>query len=494
MNAKIFFGFILSFTVGVALESLLGFGYSFAVFLLALGLVLLLSLGVSRRESKSFFVSLLFIACALGVGRTVLWEMKHDVHSLDMFLSKSVTIEGLVDAEPDKRDEYTNIVLDVGTVLYEDDQEIIRDTKVLVRVPHYPEYMYGDELVLSGKLVSPKNFTDDARGRVFDYRAYLKKDGIYYQIFFPKIENVTHGSGNIMFEKLFAFKARCLDRLKEALPEPESSLAGGILLGAKESLGGELLQKFRETGLSHIVVLSGYNIAIVVSAVSLVLSRLSFGLRIFGGALGVILFAVMVGGGATVVRATIMILVVLIARAFGREGDALRALVLTGGVMVFANPSILFHDVSFQLSFMATLALVLVSPIIEPYFKKISSPLFREIVVSTITTQILVLPLILYHMGSVSFVGTLANILVLPVMPLAMLLSAFVIALGAFPFIGSLASWVAYGALAYITLVAEKFSALPLASFSDISFPLTMLVFTYVCLGVWILKKFPREK
>lgn len=491
MRSEYFFGFILSFIVGVGFESLFNFGYPIGVLLFFLAVIVLLLRGVRSGDAKSFLVSLLLIGAALGVFRVDVSAMKQSSHPIDLFLGKMVTVHGVVVEEPDIREGYTNIVLDPETVFYNGvDNTIPVSDRILVRVPSYPKHRYGNELAISGKITSPKNFPASNGVRSFDYKSYLAKDNVFYQMYFPKVEVVTQEKGNKVLEVLFSIKKKLLDNIVRTIPEPEAALGGGVLLGAKQSLGDDLLQKFRETGVAHIVVLSGYNIAIVATALSSFLFFLPFRVRLFASVLGVVLFALMVGGGATVVRATIMVLVVIIARAAGRESDALRALVLAGGIMVLVNPMILFHDISFQLSFMATLALVILVPLIEKYFLFVSQKVLREILVTTIATQIFVLPLILYYMGSISLVGIIANIFILPVVPLAMLAVALLAVFGPIPFLGSLLAALSYGVLWYVISVVEIFSRLPFAQITNFMFPLWALVLGYLIIGGILIRNY----
>lgn len=491
MPAKYFFGFIISFIGGVGLESVLHFGYPLGVLFLFLGVTLLLLRSVRSGSGNSFLVSLLFIALALGVFRADAVKMKQDPHVLDKFLKHTVTFYGIVTKEPDVREEYTNIVLEPRSVFDGTATTSIEtSTKILVRVPMYPVFHYGDEGRFTGKLAVPQNFSSAESVKDFDYKTYLAKDNIFYQLYFPRTEIVTQGNGNIIFEKLFTFKESFLKNITHRIPEPEASLAGGILLGAKQSLGEELLQKFRETGVAHIVVLSGYNIAVVAAGLSSALYFLPFTARIIASVIGVVLFAMMVGGGATVVRATIMVLVVLILRAVGRENDALRGLVLAGGIMVSVSPMILLYDISFQLSFMATLALVVLAPRMEKYFSFISQRVMREIFITTLATQIFVLPLILYYMGSISLVGLMANIFILPVVPVAMLAVALVAVFAFVPILGSMLAALSYGVLWYMIFAVETFSRLPFAQITGVKFSLTLLVVGYLTMGVFLARDY----
>ncbi len=493
MSLKYFFGFILSFIAGVSLEHIFNFGYSFAVLFLVLALMLVLLTKVAQERRSSFLVSFVLVGCALGVLCVDVSLDMQNAHALDAYVQTSVRVEGIVIRQPDVREEYTNIVLEVNDVLYDGAHDVLeRPVRVLVRVPSYPVFHYGDELLLSGKIVVPKNVLPNEGTRAFDYRAYLAKEKIFYQMFFPEVTISARGRGNILFEKLFVLRGWLLENIVRGIPEPEASLAGGILLGEKQSLGDELLQKFREVGVAHIVVLSGYNIAIVASGVTRALSFLPFFLRVSTSVGAVILFALMVGGGATVVRATIMVLVVIFTRVMGREGSALRALALAGGVMVFLNPRILFHDVSFQLSFLATLAIIVFVPLLKKYFAWVRQRTLQEIITTTVATQIFVLPLILYQTESFSLISFVANIFILPIIPLVMFSSALVALLSWIPFLGVIFSSVAHIFLSYIIFAVSIFSHIPFASISKISFPFFALVIAYIFIAVMVEKKYFR--
>ena len=131
----------------------------------------------------------------------------------------------------------------------------------------------------------------------------------------------------------------------------------------KRALGKDLEEVFRTVGIIHIVVLSGYNIMIVADAIMRVLALFFFPrTRLIIGVGTIALFAILVGLSATVVRASMMAALVLIARGTGRQYAVLRALAFAGTVMLLINPYLLVYDPVFQLSFLATLGLILLSP------------------------------------------------------------------------------------------------------------------------------------
>ena len=189
-----------------------------------------------------------------------------------------------------------------------------------------------------------------------------------------------------------------------SLPEPEVSLGAGLLLGVKQALGTDLEADFRTAGIIHIVVLSGYNLMLVGIFISFLLSFfLSQRPRLICSMVAIVIFAILVGLSATVVRATIMALLMLFAGTSGKRYLVLRALMFAGLVMLLINPLLLVHDVGFQLSFMATLGLIVIAPLLQD--KLASLPwqrVIKEYLLPTLATQIMVLPILLYQIGQFS--------------------------------------------------------------------------------------------
>ncbi|HIP21908.1 MAG TPA: ComEC/Rec2 family competence protein [Candidatus Pacebacteria bacterium] len=313
-----------------------------------------------------------------------------------------------------------------------------------------------------------KNFTVDGNSGNFDYINFLKKDNIFYEIKQPKIVFLQKYQGNYIKEKLFIFKKKIIQQIKKILPEPESSLLAGILIGAKEDMGKELLEEFRETGIIHIVVLSGFNLTILAQFIMIILSVFGRKVSAIFGSLSIILFAIMTGASATIVRASLMALLVILARVLGRSSEAVRLLFLAGFIMLIFNPMLLLYDASFQLSFLATLGLLVLSPKIEDFIKYGNFKIFnlKEILGATLSTQIFVFPLLLYLMGEISIISPLVNILILILVPFSMLLGIVTIAISFINFeLGLIFSYANYLILSYDLTVVHYFSDLDFSTF-----------------------------
>ncbi|OHA21500.1 MAG: hypothetical protein A2849_03690 [Candidatus Taylorbacteria bacterium RIFCSPHIGHO2_01_FULL_51_15] len=399
-------------------------------------------------------------------------------------VGKTITLEGLIADEPDVRESNTRYVLRTTPSPVSPSLEGERkkgETKVLLTMPHEPQFRYGDKVTVAGKLERPENFTDEKTLREVNYVSHLEKDGIYFEMFRPKITRAASGEGHAIVETLFAFKHAFIKNINTLIPEPHASLLGGLVVGAKQSLGKELLDDFRKVGVIHIVVLSGYNITIIALFIEWILSRLKKNVRLLFAAMAMTLFAIMVGGSATVIRATVMAILVLLARGTGRVYEVTRALLVAGVIMLLHNPKILVFDTSFQLSFLATVGLIYVSPFIEPKVRWITEWWhMREIVVATVATQLFVLPFLLYKTGMLSIVSLPVNLLILTAIPLTMLfgflagMAAFVSTALAFPF-----AMLAYALLAYELSIVEWSSSLSFSAVSIPYFPLWLAIFSY---------------
>lgn len=428
--------------------------------------------------------TLLFSVALLagGVGMVRMEIASWPFQSSNIAPEGQVVITGSVTRAPEARESTTHIYLTTDTI----DAAASKQT-VLLYAPRNTSVKYGDSLLVEGELSVPETFTTDL-GRTFDYPGYLRARGVSQVVFRPEITVVESG-GSPFFSFLYAAKERFTVALYNTIPAPESALAAGLLLGERAGFSESLEEAFRRAGIIHIVVLSGYNVMLVVVFVTSILAMfLRPRARLIAGLIAIACFAIMVGLSATVVRASIMAALLLVAQHTGRHHAVMRALFFAAAVMVMINPHLLLFDPGFQLSFLATFGLLALSPYLEARFALVPDYLgLRSIAVASITTYLWVLPWLLYSIGEASIVGVLVNLLVLPLVPLAML-AAFltgVVALIAPP----LALFIGYGAyliLHFIILLGEWFGGLLIASFAVPQFEAWLVVLAYGCyLLVW---------
>lgn len=503
MKNSFLYVLIGGFTVGVLFRSFFNLGFIFPVFLFVLSGALVLFLNKVNKEPSSlkqrqrgrfFIVAIFILSVGLGVLRFDMADLNKGDAVLDEVVGQWVVLEGMIVDEPDERENNTRLIVKFESLTSPDEKNntktILGHSKAIIITDIYPRFSYGDKVQIEGELKKPKNFAG-GDGETFDYVSYLSKDEIFYQIFYPKeISLLGSGYGNPVKRYLFAFKRAFLEKVNRVIPDPESSLLGGLVVGAKQSLGEKLQEDFRKTGVIHIVVLSGYNVTIVAEGIMRFFAFLprTFGLSL--GAISIILFAILTGGSATIVRASIMALFVLLARATGRTQMITRALFLAGFLMLLHNPKILVFDSSFQLSFTATIALIFLAPKIEKHFKLVPTKFqLREFATATVATQIFVLPMILYKMGTLSLVALPVNLLILVFVPSTMFLGFIT---GMFGFISTTLSlpfaYVTNVLLAYQLKVVDIFATLPFAAIEINYFPIWIAILIYTIYGIFIWK------
>src|SRR3989339_290260 len=313
--------FLVSFVIGIIFEFIFSAGLAFSLLVVLVSFCIFLIL-FSQNDDTDIAKKILIIGLAfsLGILRMSLAQNLPDSNLYKM-VGQKISFEATIIDEPDVRDT---------SARYTVKPTLSSKSLVLLITDRFPEYKYGDKIKVSGKLDLPKNFTSD-NGTEFDYISYLSKDQIHFLIYRPEIEKLEGNNGNKIIANLYSLKNIFIEKISNVVPEPNSSLLGGLIFGAKQSLGTELLDDFRKVGLIHIVVLSGYNITIIAVGIFYLTSFL--GRRKLGfviGAVSILLFAIMVGLGATVIRACIMSLISILAVYLGRPADALRFLFIAG--------------------------------------------------------------------------------------------------------------------------------------------------------------------
>ena len=387
------------------------------------------------------------------------------------YVDQKIEVKGVVDEESVPGQYAQKLYTRVLVVQGKDVNGIL-----LVSAPLSPAYKYGDEIDIKGTLRMPKDF-EGSSGEPFAYIKYLEKSGVRFLLKATSVSKknphpvalIAHGKGNPIIDWLLSLKLLILTHIRRVLPSPESGLFEGLVLG-ENTLPQKNQDDFRHAGIIHIVVLSGYNMTLVSEAIAGALSFLPFLAKLGGSATGVVLFAIMAGPSATVVRATLMVLLSILARATGRLYDVKRALWITAALMIMQNPLILFYDPSFQLSFLATFGLIYFSPMFQHLFSlgwlaKWPEWALKEIMISTCATQVMVLPFLIHMTGYLSLISMVSNCAVLPFIPFAMAIGSFASAMTFISLkLAYLPVYFTYLILSYIVWAAHFFANVPYAS------------------------------
>ncbi|MDO8495934.1 MAG: ComEC/Rec2 family competence protein [bacterium] len=452
-KSQVFFYLLSAFILGVFLASLFNLSVSFILILAMVGIsVIILFIFSSKFFILAGFLILVFTG---GIARFNYFDS--NVGNLTNFVGQEITLTGHIDSEPDVDGNKARFVFKTG------------EERILVTTNAFPKREFGDELSVKGKLELPQNFTPSAdSGQVFDYVTYLKKDGIRMTIFYPKeieASDVDLGWSERMkvsiYRSIFVVKNKFQNSINLSIQEPNASFINGILLGTRQNIPDDLRDAFSKTGTTHILAISGYNIMIISEAILLGLvwffrRRVAFWISV-----GVIiLFVILTGALASVVRAAAMGLLLSFAHGYGRLYDQKNSIILAGATMVWFNPMVLVFDIGFQLSFAAVLGLIYLYPLLDNKFYKIPKlGGLKELILMTLSAQVAVAPFLIYYFGNFSLISLPTNILILSFLPYAML-AGFVAGLVGMIFapLGQLVGYIAWAITSYQIWVVEYFS------------------------------------
>lgn len=402
-------------------------------------------------------------------------------------------IAGVVVEDPRPRGDRLQLVLDEVRAVRDGTPAPFTD-RLLVWLPRGIDAVNGDVV----RIVAEVELAEDFDG--FAYREYLTRQRIG-GIARARGAEIRPGPGGVAVA-VSALRTALLGGLNDLVPEPEAALGAGILLGVRASIAPEINDAFATSGLTHVVAISGWNIAIVAALAAAAVRPLetrpggrwttaAVAASVVGG------YVMLAGASPSVVRAALMAGAMLVARLGGSRAHAASALALAALVMLLAAPPVLW-DVGFQLSLLATAGLVWFGASVERRLPGWPGWI-REPVALTLAAQLTTLPVVLVNFERLSLVAPIANVLVVPFVPIGMLFSAIASVVGVadatvhVPLLGDGAAWLAGGA-AWLTLwvivnLGMASASVPFAAL-DVALPPALAIawFGILALGTWALR------
>lgn len=442
---------------------------------LCAGLALLALAGLYQEWRRVILPSVaLLVVVALGVWRGGALRTP----AADLPAGQIEAARGRVLDWPDRRDRGSRMIVALDSVKI-DGRWHGASARIWADAPLYPPLWRGDQVELYGYYRPVEAIA------LPGFRDALRRRGLHGQFRAFSLQIREAGPR----DSLDARRAAVVDWLSEGLRrhivQPEAGLVTGVLLGDANQLPKPVRDAFNNTGVAHVMALSGWNIALVAGLCALLgqrLGRQRAWYWLLGSAGLIWLYTLLVGGGASLIRAAIMGTLYLVASATGRQADALTALVAAAVVMTAITPATIF-DLGFQLSCAATAGLIVCAGRLTRRLHRLP-PLVAEGLTATVAAEVFTLPLALHAFGRLSTVTLPANLLIEPLVPLVMAGGvATVVAgtLGDFPgdLVG-LAAWLPARALLF---VVERLGALPWVTFSVSTPPLPAVMALYALLG-----------
>ncbi|MBA7492688.1 ComE operon protein 3 [subsurface metagenome] len=354
-------------------------------------------------------------------------------------------------------------------------------------------YEYGDVLKLKGKLERPikqKNFGE------FDYESYLAREKIftYLNIWQEKdIQKIGEDDSNFLVYFSLSARDKIKEITKQTLPLPYNYLLIGMLLGEKNFIPTYLKEIFTEAGIMHILAVSGLHVGIIAMALLALLSMLKLPkkLKLFTLILILIIYASITGFRPSVLRATIMFILLIGGKLINRNRNLNISLFSAAFLILLLNPLILY-DAGFLLSFIVTFFIINLSPILQELFYKIVVWIKNPLAVST-AAWIGIFPLSAYFFSKVSIISIVSNIFIIPLTGIAVILGfvTFFIGLLSISLAGIVAN-INYLVLNLLTFIAKSFSSLPFA-FIYVAQPSIMVIALYYLTVFFIIEIFYKK-
>ncbi|OGG86477.1 hypothetical protein A3B87_00415 [Candidatus Kuenenbacteria bacterium RIFCSPHIGHO2_02_FULL_39_13] len=484
----------LAFIGGIILSQLIQLPWdNFYNFVAAISLLILI---VTLWIKKNFglTVPILFgtVFLLLGIWRFGLSQPIIDKNHIANYHNQTIKLTGRVVDEPDIR--LTRRKLTIGRIKAEGIGFL--KGRILVNAPNYPEYNYGDLLQVKCELTAGGIIED------FDYGKFLNAKNIYAVCHQP--ENILLINNNLTIsqeirQRILAVKYKYKQIVDHAVPYPQSEILASLVLGLRRGIPENILNNFRQTGLSHIIAVSGLNVSII--TLLLMNGFIAIGFRrryAFAAAtISLIIFLIMIGFQASSIRAGIMGFAALLAMQVGRLKNGINLLLLAAFILLLINPKLLLGDVGFQLSFLAMLGIMYLGQPIEKFLERIRVPKFFEIrssLMMTLSAQAMVLPLIVYYFGNLSVIAPVANALILPLLPL-ITISGFGLGIVGF-IILPLAHFIGYIIailIGWIMMVTSLGARLPYGSFNLEKIDFVWIALIYILIG-WSIRLLKTKK
>ena len=449
---------MIGFMVGVGCGSVFVLGQE--AYWLLLSAVLLLCVARQFHFVYSGKIAVAVIGCTVGmwyVGQTF---AENEYESL---FGQSIDTEGVVALDP-----VTNQNREQLTLQLDGYSQLVRTT-IYHTATHAQQ---GDRVWVRGTLTLPENFSD------FDYIGYLQRHNVYVELKKPHVIVLKRAAWSWR-TPLVQLRERVIARTQAQFNEVQSGLIIGMLIGQRQHIPQSVQDLFSRTGLSHIVAVSGYNMSIIAALCSGLAWYIGRRWTNVATIFIVIMFVVISGASASVVRAAIMALLFVVAQLVGRSYASWYALLMAACLMVVQNPRIVIWDIGFQLSFAATCGVLAAYAV-----KGVDAPaLFvDDMLRPTIGAILATLPLIAYHFETISIIAPVANVFVLPLVPLIMLCGA----LSVIPIVGEGVVFLAASLVDIAVLITESLAQF---SFSTISFSVSwqLMALYYVIAAGYVL-------
>ncbi|MDO8549026.1 MAG: DNA internalization-related competence protein ComEC/Rec2 [Ignavibacteria bacterium] len=459
-------------------------------------LLFIICFTIIKKRNELLFIIILSVMFYSFGGIYAILRYNSIITRYQDYLSNESIITGFIYEEPEIKDTLAKYVIRTSTVNYKKiNGNILLYLNISGGYESKDIFSYGNEVIIKGKIEvwskpdnpgSPDFAQQNARKGI---SAYIKASTV-------NIQKTGNYKGAFLKKAGYSVRDSIVSVIRKSLPPQQAELLNAMLIGYKDGLDDNVREAFSKSGLSHIMAVSGANIAFLMLPLLFLFKKLPIDRRIVYGIIIILLFFFLfiTGIEASVTRAVVMASVILAGKIIRRDGEVFTTIFLSGFILLIVNPMILF-DIGFQLSYAATLSLILFYPGLKVLIKGKYIPSFvSEVISATLAAQIGVIPITIVYFNTFSAVSLIANIMAVPVLELITIIGMLMAFAGQiWPFISVIAGYANSTLVSYILFIAGKTAQMPGAS-TQIGTPAIFQVLLYYMLVIFTFTSIKGKK
>ncbi len=468
-------------------------------FILSLTFLFICCLFTFKRLRRGLFVPIGMLVFFLFGALHFLYIDHVQLKAFDAYDGQHVGVKGYIVSEPEIKDERVSYIVKVDSIRlgYSGDFVKARGKILLTTLNKEDDSLlhYGNELMCAGVLYQPKGVRNPGG---FDYRRYLAQKGVGATMFsYPyAIDSKDTRKGNFAVRLGIKLQNRIVNVIEKSLPKQQAGLLNGILIGYRKGLSRQVQDAFSNAGLTHIMAVSGANISFILLPAAFLLKKLKVRKRAANIALIflIMLFVLITGFEPSVLRAAVMACILLLAGILLREPDVYAAIAVSCIILLSVSPCMLFN-VGFQLSYAATVSIVMLYKNVKELFRKYPMPKWvSETLAATISAQLGVLPITVLYFNRLSLISVVSNLLAVPMLELITILGMIMAIAGQFSLLLSrVFGYINSIFLSGVLFITKLSSEIPYASVR-ITTPSTIFVVMYYIFVWFVLWYRPTKK
>lgn len=478
-------GSILGITMGLYLKSIA----HFFIFTIIAIFVFIMSYIISKKYMK--IVSIILISTlAFSIYTFCIDKNYQDINK--EYSEKEIEIRAIVISDSIEK-EYKDVYNIKVTEIKKQGQNKKQNFKMILNVKNKTKQklQYGDEISFKTIYEEPSKARNDGG---FDYQKYLKTKKIVgiSNAVQDEIRVIENDKITIVSRIIHDIKVEMIKKINETLHKDEANLCTGLLLGEKKELSENVQQDFRDSNLSHMLAISGAHVSYILLTITVLIEKLKIHKR-WGKVVLIIFllfFMALVGFTPSVSRACIMAILQLLANILFRKADTYQDLAISGLIILVFNPYALF-DIGFELSFGGTIGIVLFSKkLFNNNCKNKILEKVKQMCVVTLSANIIIIPIMMYHFNTISFTFLISNLLAAPILGITLILSiAFLIMLFILQPIAIFISFILQPMLQLLMYIAKFMGNLPFSQVLVQTPAVWQIIIYYLILYLILLKR-----